>query len=99
MFFSASASADCSGHSCTNVSISRLIVEADGGVTISTSGDESKLDCNAGQNGYIWLNSESKNYHATYSLLLSAHTLSHPIWIRTNDGESACQLVYVVSDK
>lgn len=99
ILFSTNVNADCSGHSCTNVSISRLIVEADGDAVISTSGDESKLDCHAGKNGYIRLSAESNNYHATYSLLLSSHTLAHPIWIRTNDGESTCQLVYVVSDK
>ena len=91
--------ADCNGHSCTDVLITRLIVEADGSTVISTSGDESRLDCDEGKNGYIRLNTGSENYHATYSLLLSSHTLEHPLWIRTNNDESACQLVYVVSDK
>ncbi len=99
LLFSANAVADCGGHSCTDVSISRLIVEADGDAVISTSGNESKLDCDAGRNGYIRLSAESKNYQATYALLLSAHTLESPLWIRTNDGADSCQLVYVVSDK
>ncbi len=99
LFFSANAIADCSGHSCTGVSISRLIVEANGDAVISTSGDESKLGCDAGRYGYIRLKTDSKNYQATYSLLLSAHITGSSLWVRTSNAGTTCEVNYIVSDK
>ncbi|BCL73492.1 conserved hypothetical protein [Vibrio nigripulchritudo SFn27] len=93
------AFADCSGHSCTGVKVSRLYVNTDGTSVIGTSGNEANLTCEAGKNGYIHLDPASKNYNAVYSLLLTAHTQGHPIWIRTNSDSSACKVVYVVSDR
>lgn len=96
--FSVPVMADCVGNSCTGVKITRMYVTADGGTTISTSGDESKLNCDAGNAGYIELDSSVKNYNATYALLLTAHTTGHPVWVRTSDSGN-CQVIYVVSDK
>ncbi|MBQ4837221.1 hypothetical protein [Pseudoalteromonas luteoviolacea] len=96
--FSFNAAAECAGVSCTNVKITRIVTIAKGGVSVSTSGDESKLSCNAGSSGYIKLRPEDSNYNAVYSLLLTAHTTGHPIWIRTSES-GECSLVYAVSDK
>ena len=96
--FSAAAMADCIGASCIGVKITRMYVSAEGGTTISTSGDESKLTCDAGSKGYIQLDSSAKNYNATYALLLTAHTTGHPVWVRTTSSGN-CQVIYVVSDK
>ncbi len=90
--------AGCSGNSCTDVTITRLYTIADGSTVISTSGDESQLDCDAGNSGYITLEPEKKNYNATYSLLLAAHISDMPIWVRASDS-GECQVVYVVSDR
>lgn len=97
-FISISTFAACDGVSCTGVKISRLVVTANGNVSIGTSGDESKLSCDSGRHGYIKLIQNHSNFNATYALLLSAHITEHPMWIRTgSSGE--CQVVYVVSDK
>lgn len=96
--FSANAIAECIVGSCTGVKITRMYVTADGGTIISTSGDESKLSCDAGNSGYINLDILAKNYNATYSLLLTAHTTGHPVWVRTTES-GQCQVIYVVSDK
>lgn len=98
LLITGNAFAACSGQSCTGVKITRIVVESDGGTVISTSGDESKLTCNAGSNGYIKVDPNAKNYNSTYSLLLTAHTTEHPIWVRTTDS-GACSLIYAVSDK
>ncbi|MDK1311239.1 hypothetical protein [Pseudoalteromonas ardens] len=98
LIFSGNALATCGGVSCTGVKITRIVVESDGGTVISTSGDESKLSCDAGSNGYIKLDPSSKNYDSVYSLILTAHTTEHPIWVRTTDS-GVCKLIYAVSDK
>jgi hypothetical protein len=85
-------------HNCTNVTIDRLVVSAEGETTIGTSGDESTLSCDAGANGYIKLNRSHQNYDAVYSLLLTAHITQSVVWVRTNDA-GTCEIVYVVSDK
>lgn len=92
------AVADCSGGNCTGVTITRLYVIANGDTVISTSGDESQLSCSAGPSGYIRLTSNSTNYNAAYSLLLTSHISQTPIWIRTSDS-GTCTVTYVVSDK
>ena len=92
------AAADCAGQSCTNVKITRLYVEANGDAIIATSGNELKLPCETDSHGYITLSSDAKNYNAVYSLLLTAHTTEHPIWIKTN-ASGKCMVDYVVSDK
>jgi hypothetical protein len=91
--------ADCAAGSCIGVKVTRMFVTPNGGTVISTSGDESKLTCDAGQNGYIRLDTSGVNYNSAYSLLLTAHTTEHPIWIRTNDSNTECYVRYVVSDK
>ena len=89
--------ADCDGHSCTYVKITRMYVEAEGDTVIGTSGDESNLSCDAGSNGYITLDSGVKNYKEIYSLLLTAHTIEKLIWVRTTNS-GTCKISYVVSD-
>ncbi|MEY8198704.1 MAG: hypothetical protein RPS47_05645 [Colwellia sp.] len=101
IFFSSAAFSECGGGSCTDVKITRMFISADGNSVIGTSGDESKLSCDAGSKGYITLDKDtSENYNAVYALLLAAHTTEHPMRIRTNESENdACKIIYVVSDK
>jgi len=89
--------AECEGHSCVDVKITRLYVQADGDTIISTSGDESKLSCDSGSDGYITLDYDSKNYKEIYSLLLTVHTMGKAVWVRTTTS-GACKIFYVVSD-
>lgn len=96
--FASNAVAECNGVSCVDVKVTRLYVSADGDTVISTSGDESRLACDAGSAGYIKLDANASNYSSTYALLLAAHTTEHPLWIRTADT-GACKIMYVVSDK
>jgi len=88
---------DCSGYSCTNVTVTRIVVRPYNlNVQIRTSGDESKLSCDAASD-YINLGGDQPNYDSTYALLLTAHTTQHPITIRTT-AEGECVIQYVVSD-
>ena len=99
MFFSGVTFSECGGVSCTDVKITRLYVTANGDTVISTSGDESKLSCDAGSSGYITLEQGgNRNYNSTYALLLASHTTGYPIWVRTSEA-GACKIIYIVSDK
>ena len=99
VFFSGVAFSECGGVSCTDVIITRLYVIANGDTIISTSGDESKLSCDAGSFGYITLEKEgNRNYNSTYALLLTSHTTGYPIWVRASEA-GACKIIYIVSDK
>lgn len=92
------ATADCSGYGCYNERITRLYVQAWGDVLIMTSGDESKLQCDAGSDNYIKLEAGVTNFESIYSLLLVAHTTGERLRIRTTT-EGECRVSYVVSDK
>lgn len=92
------AKAECSGYRCTDVKISRMYVQADGNTLIGTSGTEDNLDCKALSDVYITLGISNKNYNATYSLLLAAHTTNQTVQIRTTSSGD-CKIVYVVSDQ
>lgn len=98
VLMSSSVFASCKNGQCTKVKITRMYVTPSGKTVIGTSGDESKLLCDAGNSGYISMEPEQKNYDATYSLILMAHTTDHAITIRTNESGS-CRVQYVVSDK
>jgi hypothetical protein len=98
LIFTSNAFSACSAVSCTGVKITRIVVTVDGSTSIGTSGDESKLSCEAGSAGYIKLLPDAKNYSAVYSLILTAHTTEHPLWLRTTDS-GVCTLIYAVSDK
>ena len=89
--------AECSGTNCSDVIVDRLVVRANGNVSIRTSGDETLLSCDSGAKGYLELDRNATNYDAMYSLLLAVHTTKKPIWVRTTDS-GICEVVYVVSD-
>lgn len=98
LFISFSAYSDCSADSCVDVKVTRLVVRANGDVSVGTSGDETLLNCDSGTKGYINLSRGNDNFDAVYSLLLTAHTTEHPLWIRAT-GPEQCELSYVVSDR
>jgi hypothetical protein len=98
VFFSVNCFAECLGNSCTGVKITRMVVTANGNTSVSTSGTESLLSCNAGTGNYLKLNIEQKNADAVYALLLTAHTTEQPLWLRM-DSAGECNIIYVVSDK
>ena len=97
MLLSAQLWAECSGFMCSDVTITRMVVRADGDVSIRTSGTESNLSCDA-TSDYIALEKSATNYNATYSLLLAAHSTKSLINIRTTDS-GECKVVYIYSDK
>lgn len=89
----------CGGVSCTDTTITRLVVNVNGDVAVRTSGDESKLTCKA-NNDYLHLREGSVGFNNVYSLLLTAQTTGHPLWIRVSeDPDEDCNIIYVVSDK
>lgn len=94
------ALSECAGFNCSNVLVTRIVVRPyNANVQIRTSGDESKLTCDAGSGNYLNIGSDQVNYDSTYSLLLTAHTTQSPISIRTNGDGSSCVIQYIVSDK
>jgi hypothetical protein len=97
MFFCSQVYADCSGVSCDLVLIERIVVSSSG-VSVRTSGDESKLSCDAGSGNYLALEREHANFNAIYSVLLASHTIDNPLRIRVVDT-GPCYISYVVSDK
>lgn len=97
LLLSGQSLADCSGVHCTNVKITRLVI-TESGISVGTSGDEKKLDCDAGTYDYLKLELGHKNYDSIYSLILTSHTTEHPIWLRVSD-KGSCKISYVVSDK
>lgn len=90
------AKADCSGYQCQDVTITKLVVTTTGDVSISTSGDESALSCNAGSSGYIKLRKSVENFEEVYSLFLAFRIANKPLFIRTTEA-GVCDVVYVVS--
>lgn len=92
--------AECTGIKCSAVKISRLYVTSDDGgkVAISTSGDESKLECDAGIYGYLVLEPTQPAFEEIYAFLLASHSTQNPVTIRTSDTGS-CKILYVISDK
>lgn len=96
--FSIPVFADCFGHLCNPVKITRLVLSGSGDISVGTSGDETKLSCDAGKGIYIVLRKEHANFQAIYSLFLTAQTTEHPISIRTTES-GVCEVNYVVSDK
>ncbi|RYV04076.1 hypothetical protein SOPP22_01350 [Shewanella sp. OPT22] len=96
--FSTFVFGNCDGNSCSPVKVTRLVLSSSGDISIGTSGDESKLSCNAGSNNYISLRKTHENFQNIYALLLASQMSEHSLWIRaTNSG--ACEVIYVVSDK
>lgn len=96
--WSVSVFSECGTGSCTGIQITRMYVTPSGKTVISTSGDESKLRCDAGTGNYISMDVDQKNYNSTYALLLTAHTTGDLISVRTTETGS-CEILYIVSDK
>ena len=98
LLFSNLSSANCFDNQCRDVTVSTLYLTTSGGgkAIIGTSGDESKLACDAGPKGYLTIDSNDDNYDAIYSLLLSSHVTQTPLQIRTAESDS-CKIIYVVS--
>jgi hypothetical protein len=95
----AEANADCSGVSCTNVTVDRLYVHRSG-ISIWTSGTEDFLNCDPGTNDYITLPLTHPNYEQIARVLEDSHQTGKRIWIRVDTVErnEPCVVNYVVSD-
>ena len=90
------AYADCNGNACVNVKIKRLFVRSEAGISISTTGNETNLNCAGPGHTYIELRTSHPNYDEIYSLLLAAKLADYDVWIRTVTSTVNCRIQYVV---
>ncbi len=97
---SAFSKADCGGEDCSGVTIDRIyLVPSAALLRFSTTGDESKLDCNANGDKYITLEMGLDYSKEAYALILAAHQAQSTFWVKTTGADTVCEVVYLVSDK
>ena len=98
--FSTLSNADCIGTDCSGVTIDRIYMyPGSSALAFSTSGDESKLDCDANGGRYISLPLNEFASKEAYSLILAAHQAQSNFWVKTTGSGTDCKVVYLVSDK
>ena len=91
------ALAQCGGNSCANVKVERLYVRNAPEIYVSTTGDESELNCQPIEDRYIELRPSHPHSDKIYSMLLSAKLADHDIWIRVREApNSGCSILYTV---
>jgi hypothetical protein len=94
--FAADSYADCEKESCIGVAIEALYVKSDDTIGVSTSGDETTLDCDIDlSEGFLILNRSHPNQKEIYAALLSAKLANHNIRIRTRDVGGTCAIQWV----
>ena len=91
---SSSAYAACTPAGCYDVTVDKIFATDAGVIWISTSGDESQLNCTlVGGSSMTLADSVGKN--AIYSYLLTQKTTKGKINIRVKEGSSNCEIAYV----
>lgn len=94
------SNAGCGGIDCAGVTIDRIYMRPGASsLAISTSGDESKLDCSASSGRYISLPLNESASNEAYALILAAHQAQSIFWVKTTGSGTDCKVVYLVSDK
>lgn len=96
--------AGCMATGCSDVTVDRLYMTANGTLYIGTSGDEKALNCAGGagnggvSNVYVSLKEGDVGKNAMYSLLLTAKTTKQKIRVRIEEGTPDCHVLYVTID-
>ena len=99
-FQAATAFADCSGEVCTNVRVESLFTPVSGYASVTTTGDESDLNCgllalervrDSTLSYGLRLSMDSENTRELHSTLLAAMLSDRPITI-TVTGSSVCYI-------
>ena len=94
---SASAYAACSVDTCKDVKIEKLYVLREPAVYITTTGDESRLNCQLIDGRFIKLRSDHRNNEKIYSMLLSAKLADQDIRIRVfKSHDVECNIDYTI---
>lgn len=90
----------CVPDHCADVFIERLYVESSGTIYVGTSGDESKLNCNAVSGVYVTIPASLGGSSALYSTLLTAQTTNKKISVvQVDDHQAGCIIQYITLDK
>ncbi|MDR6984476.1 hypothetical protein J2X32_003120 [Rheinheimera pacifica] len=97
--FSGLSYADCISYICQNVYVDKLYTNTSGIVYVATSGDETKLDCNAESNVYLTFNLSDPAGDVYYSTLLAAQISDRKVSIRIVNGSQGCKIAYITHDR
>ena len=97
--FASATAADCEPHICTDVYVERLYTNIGGLVYVATSGDETKLDCNAESGVYLSFNLSDAAGDAFYSTLLAAQLSDRKVALRIVNDSNLCAIQYITHDK
>lgn len=87
------ASADCASNGCWDVYIEQLYIRNSGKNLIQTSGDETKLNCNADSGKFLEL-PLSGNNKEMLSALLAAQMANKKVGLRIIEN-SNCEVAYI----
>jgi hypothetical protein len=99
-YFSCSIHAQCIPDHCGGVYVERLYVESSGTIYIGTSGDESKLNCQAVAGVYVTIPPTHKGAQALYSMLLTAQAANKVLsTIQVDDNQPGCIVQYITLDR
>ena len=93
------ASGECVPHICQDVYVEKLYPNTSGLVYVATSGDETKLDCNAESGVYLSFDLSDPAGDAYYSTLLAAQISERKVSIRIVNGSQGCKVQYMTHDR
>ena len=92
---SVAAAERCDSWGCIST-ISNLYVTSDGVIYVGTPLDEKLANCTPVAGVYFTLDPSSANAKEIYSSMLSAYMSKKKIQLRIKEGDSRCELAYVV---
>lgn len=87
--------AECGGNYCENVKVQEMQVSFDGLVWIKTTGTAANIQNCVSQNGFLKVDANTNGGKNLYSALLSAQARDKPIFVKTKDGASPCEIHFV----
>ena len=97
-FASFIATAECVMGGCTGY-VEQLYIEADGGLWLQTSGNETLAGCTADSNIFLRLPGDAPKFKEVYALLLAAQLADRPVFVRLATGSNPCRILYVYMNR
>lgn len=88
------ANAECSAAGCVGL-VDQVYVEANGGLWVQTSGNETLANCTADSGVYLRLPAEYTRLKEVYATLLTAQVLGWQVYLRVVEGSNPCTIWYV----
>lgn len=90
---------DCVPHICQDVYVEKLYSNTNGVIYVATSGDETKLNCNAVSDLYVTFNLSDPSGDAYYSTFLAAQMSDRKVSIRVVTGSEGCNIQYITHER